>query len=74
MQLIDADAHVNPPPTFWDDYLPASLADRGPKIEEGKPGEAHDWVVFEGSRKPLNLLLDEWVVRSSGHLEVRQCP
>jgi predicted TIM-barrel fold metal-dependent hydrolase len=56
MQLIDADAHVNPPPTFWDDYLPASLADRGPKIEEGKPGEAHDWVVFEGSRKPLNLL------------------
>ncbi|TZG29391.1 amidohydrolase family protein [Sphingomonas montanisoli] len=55
LELIDADAHVNPPPTFWDDYLPAAFKDRGPKIEEGAPGEAHDWVVFEGSRKPLNL-------------------
>jgi predicted TIM-barrel fold metal-dependent hydrolase len=56
LELIDADAHVNPPPTFWDDYLPAAFADRGPKIEEGAPGESHDWVVFEGSRKPLNIM------------------
>jgi predicted TIM-barrel fold metal-dependent hydrolase len=56
LQLIDADAHVNPPSTFWDDYLPAKFAGRGPKIEEGKPDETHDWVVFEGSRKPLNLM------------------
>jgi predicted TIM-barrel fold metal-dependent hydrolase len=56
VQLIDADAHVNPPPTFWDDYLPARLAGRGPKIEPGGPGEDHDWVVFEGNRKPLNVL------------------
>lgn len=55
-QLVDADAHVNPPPTFWDDYLPAKFADRGPKIEAGAPNEIHDWVVFEGSRKPLNIL------------------
>ncbi|HEX4505894.1 MAG TPA: amidohydrolase family protein [Alphaproteobacteria bacterium] len=56
LELIDADAHVNPPPTFWDDYLPKDLADRGPKIEEGGPDETHDWVVFEGSRKPLNIM------------------
>jgi predicted TIM-barrel fold metal-dependent hydrolase len=56
MQLVDADAHVNPPATFWDDYLPAKFAGRGPRIEEGAPNETHDWVVFEGSRKPLNLL------------------
>ena len=54
--LIDADAHVNPPATFWDDYLPASLKGRGPHIEEGAPDEPHDWIVFEGSRKPLNLM------------------
>lgn len=56
LQLVDADAHVNPPATFWDDYLPAKFAGRGPRIEEGAPNETHDWVVFEGSRKPLNLL------------------
>jgi predicted TIM-barrel fold metal-dependent hydrolase len=56
LQLVDADAHVNPPATFWDDYLPAKFAGRGPRIEEGAPSETHDWVVFEGSRKPLNLM------------------
>jgi predicted TIM-barrel fold metal-dependent hydrolase len=56
LELIDADAHVNPPPTFWDAYLPKAFADRGPKIEEGGPDETHDWVVFEGSRKPLNMM------------------
>ena len=56
IRLIDADSHVNPPPTFWDDYLPSEFAGRGPRIEEGKPEETHDWVVFEGSRKPLNLM------------------
>jgi predicted TIM-barrel fold metal-dependent hydrolase len=56
LKLFDADAHVNPPPTFWDDYLPARFAGRGPRIEEGAPDETHDWVVFEGSRKPLMLM------------------
>jgi hypothetical protein len=55
-ELIDADAHVNPPPTFWDAYLPASLAGRGPQIEVGDATIDHDWVVFEGSRKPLNIM------------------
>jgi predicted TIM-barrel fold metal-dependent hydrolase len=56
IQLIDADAHVNPPATFWDDYLPAQLRDRAPKIQPGAPGEDCDWVVFEGTRKPLGIL------------------
>ena len=55
-ELFDADAHVNPPPTFWDGYLPAALVDRAPKIEEGGADEPHDWVVFEGKRSPLNIL------------------
>lgn len=55
MELFDADAHVNPAPTFWDDYLPSKFAGRGPKWEPGGPDDAHDWMVFEGTRKPLNL-------------------
>jgi predicted TIM-barrel fold metal-dependent hydrolase len=54
--LIDADAHVNPPPMFWDDYLPSSLRGRGPRVEPAGPGDPHDWVVFEGTRKPLIML------------------
>jgi predicted TIM-barrel fold metal-dependent hydrolase len=54
--LIDADAHVNPPPTFWKDYLPKALAPLSPTIEPGGPNDTHDWVVFEGNRKPLNVL------------------
>ena len=55
LDLIDADAHVNPAPTFWDDYLPARFAGRGPRWEAAGPGDKHDWLVFEGQRKPLNL-------------------
>lgn len=55
MQLIDADAHVNPAPTFWDEYLPKQFAGRGPKWEPGSSEDDHDWLVFEGTRKPLNL-------------------
>lgn len=55
LEVIDADAHVNPAPTFWDDYLPAKFSGRGPKWELGGPGDNHDWVIFEGARKPLNL-------------------
>jgi predicted TIM-barrel fold metal-dependent hydrolase len=54
--LIDADAHVNPPPTFWQEYLPKDLVPLSPTIEPGGPNDKHDWVVFEGSRKPLNVL------------------
>jgi len=58
MELFDADAHVNPAPTFWDDYLPRKFAGRGPKWEPGGPDEAHDWLVFEGTRKPMPCPLD----------------
>jgi predicted TIM-barrel fold metal-dependent hydrolase len=55
VQLIDADAHVNPPPAFWDDYLPSRLKGRGPRIEAGAASDDHDWIVFQGQRKPLML-------------------
>ncbi|MBV1918006.1 MAG: amidohydrolase, partial [Sphingomonadaceae bacterium] len=56
MQLIDADAHVNPVPTFWDDYLPKKFAGLAPKFVAGGPDDKNDWMEFEGTRKPINLL------------------
>lgn len=53
--LIDADAHVNPMPTFWDDYLPKAFHGRAPRVEAGAADETHDWLVFEGTRRPFNL-------------------
>lgn len=55
-RIVDADAHVNPPPTFWSDYLPARLRDLAPRLEHA---EDADYVVFEGRRKKLNLLSDQ---------------
>ncbi len=52
-RIIDADQHVDPPYTFWKDYLPAHLRDLAPTIEEG---DEFDWVVFEGKKRPVNLL------------------
>jgi len=49
-ELISADSHVNPPPSMWAEYLPASLRDRAPRIESTDEG---DFEVFEGRRKPL---------------------
>ena len=51
--IVDADAHVNPPPTFWADYLPKHLQEFAPRLEEG---EDADYVVFEGRRKKINLI------------------
>jgi len=51
-RIVDADAHINPPPTFWADYLPARFRDRAPRVE---PGDDADYVVFEGARKKVNL-------------------
>ena len=56
IDLIDADAHVNTPPTFWHEYLPKHLRELAPRIEEGTEAEGHDWLVFEGARKPLSSL------------------
>ena len=55
-RTVDADAHVNPPPTFWSDYLPKHLRELAPQLEHG---EDADYVVFEGRRKKLNLLSDQ---------------
>jgi hypothetical protein len=52
-QIVDADAHVNPPPTFWEDYLPAHLREFAPKLEHGDDA---DYVVFEGKRKKVSLI------------------
>jgi predicted TIM-barrel fold metal-dependent hydrolase len=48
--LVSADSHVNPPPTMWADYLPASLRDQAPRVESTDEG---DFEVFEGKRKPV---------------------
>jgi predicted TIM-barrel fold metal-dependent hydrolase len=52
-QLIDADAHIDPPYEMWRDYLPAGLRDLAPYVEEG---DECDYVVFEGSRKPIRMI------------------
>lgn len=51
--IIDADAHIDPPHHMWKDYLPAHLRELAPAIEEG---EEHDFVVFEGNRRPLKMI------------------
>ena len=52
-QLISADSHVNPPPTFWRDYLPAKFRDQAPRVETTDEG---DFVIFEGTRKMFGTL------------------
>jgi len=52
-QIVDADAHVNPPPTIWESYLPNHLRELAPKLEHGDDA---DYVVFEGRRKKINLI------------------
>jgi predicted TIM-barrel fold metal-dependent hydrolase len=56
LRLIDADAHVNPPADFWNAYLPERFKGRAPKIVPGSNTEKHDWVEFEGTRKPLSFM------------------
>lgn len=53
LRLVDADAHLDPPHEMWGEYLPAALRELAPRIEEG---EEHDWVVFEGERRPLRMI------------------
>ncbi len=38
---------------MWRDYLPAELKELAPYIEEG---EEHDWIVFEGKRRPVRMI------------------
>jgi predicted TIM-barrel fold metal-dependent hydrolase len=51
--VVDADVHVTPPPTFWAEYLSPQFRDLAPTLESD--AEA-DWIVFEGSRKKVNLM------------------
>ena len=55
-RIVDADAHIDPPHTFWGEYLPAHLKDQAPTIEEG---DECDFVVFEGRKRPLIMLTSQ---------------
>ena len=55
-RLIDADAHLDPPYEMWADYLPAHLRELAPRIEAG---EEHDWIVFEGKRRPVMMISNQ---------------
>lgn len=55
-RIVDADAHMDPPYEMWKDYLPAALADKAPYIESG---EEHDWIVFEGKRRPVVMISNQ---------------
>ena len=52
-RLVDADAHIDPPHEMWRDYLPAHLRELAPHVEEG---DECDWLVFEGTRKPIRMI------------------
>ena len=51
--IVDADAHVNPPNDFWVDYLPEKFRDVAPKVEHAADA---DYIIFEGNRRKMNLL------------------
>lgn len=52
-RVIDADAHVNPLPDFWQDYLPERYRAAAPRLESGDDA---DYVVFEDKRTPFLLM------------------
>ncbi len=55
-RVVDADAHLDAPHEMWAEYLPAHLRERAPKIEHG---DEHDWIVFEGHRRPVMLIANQ---------------
>ena len=54
--IVDADAHIEPPYEMWQAYLPAKLAGLAPYIEHG---EEHDWIVFEGNKRPVTMISNQ---------------
>src|SRR5579864_2889280 len=52
-RVLDADVHVNSPPSLWADYLSPKYRDQAPTVETD--GE-YDYIVFEGERRRVNLL------------------
>ncbi len=55
-KIVDADAHIDPPQGMWRDYLPASQRDKAPVIEHG---DECDWIVFEGTRRPVRMISNQ---------------
>jgi predicted TIM-barrel fold metal-dependent hydrolase len=55
-RVVDADAHIDPPHTFWGEYLPEKFKHMAPTIEEG---DECDFVVFEGRKRPLIMLANQ---------------
>ena len=47
--IIDADAHVQEPPTLWQDRVPAKLKARAPRVESSDYGDI--WIFDEGKAK-----------------------
>jgi predicted TIM-barrel fold metal-dependent hydrolase len=45
--VIDADAHVQEPPTLWQERVPARWRDRAPRVERRDEG---DWWVFDDGK------------------------
>ena len=52
-RTVDADQHLNPPQTFWVDYLPERFKELAPKLIHGDDA---DYIEFEGKRRKINLM------------------
>lgn len=52
-QIVDADAHIDPPHDMWKDYLPNDLKALAPVIEHAEDG---DYILFEGNRRPFMMI------------------
>jgi predicted TIM-barrel fold metal-dependent hydrolase len=55
-RTVDADAHIDPPHSFWRDYLPERLRSLAPSIEIGGPEDDCDFIVFEGKKRPIMMI------------------
>ena len=55
-RVVDADAHLDPPYEMWASYLPTRLRELAPRVEAGPD---HDWIVFEGRRKPVMMISNQ---------------
>ena len=51
--VVDADQHVNPPPTMWADYLSPAFRAQAPRLESD---DEFDYVVFD---TPPVIILDD---------------
>jgi predicted TIM-barrel fold metal-dependent hydrolase len=54
LRYIDSDGHILEPPTALCDYAPAEYRDRVWHLETD--GEGREWLVYDGTRIPANVL------------------